>query len=558
MLYFHYDEVFPTQWRSYFPALSDASALTSASEEPGQVSPPASTAVVDDVVPQASQHQSVSQSKPQFPPPKPIDQVAPLEPPLEDQSGPEQSSPSKPPSSSQTLAPQPQASEAEEEQLLPSQDGPQQPSPPQPTTPEQPQPRQTGHKEFDREAFFASRLPKEKEDPASLTACPVGKFGDPDDQLKKWVLEKASMVKAGKCGRVVIADPNFCAPGAGVGNCILGVMSTFALAIIVDGIPLLGSSLQHTALAGMSFTNGTWTTSAARCRAKGPQWGFGQMGKGSGSLPGFSELMSADLKGGFRSGTTIQSPQYVAAAMLINNHVRQRACQFFPGIFQGSRANFGFFHRTFHSFFTIPESQAVRDVVKHGWRVQGPFLALHVRRAFRTLPWFEGCLEQLIHQLKLETARIFIATTWKEVRNSFTRKYGIKDGFLVNDSRGLYPPRAYEIRFTAALEEKGSGGKNWKDRKSPSAMTDFHILSQAEILVGEPRSTFSDGAAAIGNPYLHFIVKEEVPPNDQPGCQEVLFREPCMHNFKHLYQNKAMRPRVKEYLSYCDAKGAGM
>eukprot|EP00746_Dinoflagellata_sp_MGD_P134616 gnl/MRDRNA2_/MRDRNA2_68476_c0_seq1.p1 gnl/MRDRNA2_/MRDRNA2_68476_c0~~gnl/MRDRNA2_/MRDRNA2_68476_c0_seq1.p1 ORF type:complete len:561 (+),score=97.52 gnl/MRDRNA2_/MRDRNA2_68476_c0_seq1:44-1726(+) len=402
--------------------------------------------------------------------------------------------------------------------------------------------------------LFRIKRPLEKEDPESVAACSIDKAHQADGRIRQWVQDKAAVLKSKKCGpRVVVADPNFCTPGAGLGNCILGIVSAFALAVIVDAVPLMGGDLSRTLLSGMTWTNGTWTTGAAKCQPKGPVWANGQMPKGSGTMPGLDVLMGKDLKGSFKTGTTILSPQYVAAAMFTNPNAVQRACEFFPGIFHGKRDSFGFFNKVFHSFFRIPTTQGVDDVVKRGWRVQGPLMALHVRRAYRTIPYFLDCLEQRLHHLRLDSVRIFIATTWQEVADAFERTFGIRDGFLVhsNGSREMYPPRKYEIRFTAALNEKGSKTGKWKDRKSPSALTDFHILSKAQILVGEPRSTFADGAAAIGNPYLYYLVHEG-------GCDEVLFREPCMHNLKHLYKSKNMRPRIREYFEYCDKKGAGM
>eukprot|EP00746_Dinoflagellata_sp_MGD_P132364 gnl/MRDRNA2_/MRDRNA2_66084_c0_seq1.p1 gnl/MRDRNA2_/MRDRNA2_66084_c0~~gnl/MRDRNA2_/MRDRNA2_66084_c0_seq1.p1 ORF type:complete len:113 (-),score=9.36 gnl/MRDRNA2_/MRDRNA2_66084_c0_seq1:1-303(-) len=87
-------------------------------------------------------------------------------------------------------------------------------------------------------------------------------------------------------------------------------------------------------------------------------------------------------------------------------------------------------------------------------------------------------------------------------------------------------------------------------------MVDVAIISHADILVGEPRSTFVESGMGIGKPKSYYMVQDR---NHQERCQAILYREPCMYNMHHLLDQYPLTKlktltnfRIKHFYKSCE------
>lgn len=330
-------------------------------------------------------------------------------------------------------------------------------------------------------------------------------------------------------------------------------MSGFALAVLIDAIPVV-DAMPIPMAHGYNWAHHEFTIHNLdkSCRGKeAGMWHIDSKDKGHYA----KSLAVADLRKELKSWTRISAGTYYAGALLLNSHLTKKICEFFPATFSGPLSRFGFFHDAFEAFFSVKQDSVVSSFVDAGnWKVEGPLMVVHVRKPKWNLKKHLACVSQVLEGRKLKRARIFVATTASVVQESFIKFFAIDANGFGKSPINL-PPGKFQFSFSVATQEKGAG--RVYDRKSPSGAIDFKILSEADILQIEGRSTFANAAHAIGiNKGLYVVVGDE---KDPPRCQKLDYRDPCFHSWHEVRRKLSVPDYLFPYYEkYCDDLAANI
>lgn len=408
------------------------------------------------------------------------------------------------------------------------------------------------------------------------------------------VHEKAVGVRGSRgCPRESFVILEQACKDGGYGNCLFGLIGGILVALATDSVPVFSMPGRASVLRGLKSRFGDWSEG----NVKGCYEGILRMSSEISANPQSRDtgkmLQSLIGKGvSYRIGST---GKYYGAYALFHEDTRQILQRLFPQALSRSHCDFGAFGELFRAFFQ-QRAEAVKEVSHvmdaSSWQVAGPLWAVHIRKGFSdcsssgrgcgapskevqkhlkkrnpgwTLPDWPGhrnitwhaahCLAQALESRHISEARIYVASNYVHVWNSFRQAFrigldGIARGALAGGRRLEFKPSTTISRGTATA----SAG----DVKSHEFMLDWHVLTRAQVLLVHGRTSYSNTALAVAKPENLYVFDGQGPVKERAQmCEELQFREACMHDGDAMRKLAAAFGQFAlDYVTYCDKLGA--
>lgn len=169
---------------------------------------------------------------------------------------------------------------------------------------------------------------------------------------------------------------------------------------------------------------------------------------------------------------------------------------------------------------------------------------------FANITWHGvDCVSRTLEHRDLREARVFIASNYLHVWDTFKKAYDLDtDGFARSS---LASGRRVQFKPSATISD-GSAANTVKDIKSKDFMYDWHVLSKADIVFLHSRSTYSNAAIAFSSPRALYMFSGSGPvTRTSMQCVPLLHRDACMHDGAFYRTDVSQYGRFQDLLKSC-------